>query len=104
MERHQVRYSNDGDLQDAIRDREMITVLINAIQSLYLKVFAERKDLRIDGNHTYMGNWSYAKDKKGLQTILVPADRTKGWIESEVDLLSLMLNRQDIVNKPCTVG
>lgn len=101
MEFHQVRDSNDGDHQDAIRDRVNDNGIDKCDPIIVFEGFLPgSKDLRVDGNHTTWGiDRSKVKDKSKVKTILVPADRTKGWIESEVDLLSLMLNRQDMQYK-----
>lgn len=104
MEFNQVRDSNDSEHQDRIRDR----VNDGGIEKCDpIIVFAEflpgKKDLRVDGNHTTWGiSRSKVKDKSKIKTIIVPPDRTEGLTESEVDLLGLMLNRQEMMYKPTT--
>jgi len=101
MDFHQVRDSNDGDHQDAIRDRVNDNGIEKCDPIIVFEGFLPGgKDLRVDGNHTTWGiDRSKVKDKSKIKTILIPSDRTDGWIESEVDLLSLMMNKQDKVYK-----
>lgn len=101
MEFHQVRDSNDGDHQDAIRDRVNDNGLAKCDPIIVFEGFLPGgKDLRVDGNHTTWGiDRSKVKDKSKVKTILIPADRTEGWNESEIDLLSLLMNKQDMVYK-----
>lgn len=101
MEFNQVRDHNDGDHQDSIRDRVNDNGTEKCDPIIVFGGFLPGgKDLRVDGNHTTWGiDRSKLTDKSKVKTIIVPSDRTQGWKESEVDLLGLMLNKQDKVYK-----
>lgn len=101
MEFHQVRDSNDSDHQDAIRDRVNDNGLDKCDPIIVFEGFLpDNKDLRVDGNHTTWGiDRSKVKDKTKVKTMIIPSERTEGWIEAEVDLLGLMLNKQDMQYK-----